>query len=404
GRRDLPLQGGRPHRPSAEGGDRGRLQAGRHRAAQAARAHGHGRRGEALRPLHGDRAALAHQGGRPHRHDAPARDHGVVGHDAPALVPRPRGPDREQEAQAGRRGGPREHRGRPPALRRPREAPQGLRPALRLDGPRRRGRRRARGVPRPHGRPAREGRLPPPPGQERDDVPDRRPLVRGHRPLRPHHLHRPGLRGRLRGLRRRAADDHPGDDDHVGHRQELLVGDHPRDGRRHRRLQEVAPVRDGPAALGRLPPQAAVQDRRHRPEDRAGPLVAHLLRALRRGRADHAGDRGHGPDGRQPRRREGHGGRHRVRQDRWLHRRAAARGVDLPGHGLPDGRRGRGDRRPGHHALQGRGLLRGRGRRGGQGPHVDPRADHDRLRRRHRGLRRHRDVHADVQDVRPDPI
>ena len=46
-------------------------------------------------------------------------------------------------------------------------------------------------------------------------------------------------------------------------------------------------------------PADPVQDRRHRPEDRARPLVAHVLGALLRRRADHAGDRGHRPDRRQ---------------------------------------------------------------------------------------------------------
>ena len=83
----------------------------------------------------------------------------------------------------------------------------------------------------------------------------------------------------------------------------------------------------------------------------------------------------------------------------------AARGrADLPGDGRPDDRRRRGDGQPRHHAHQGRGLLRGRGRRGRQGPDLDPRAGHDRARGRHRRLHRDRDVHADVQGLRRDQV
>ena len=52
-------------------------------------------------------------------------------------------------------------------------------------------------------------------------------------------------------------------------------------------------------------PEDPLQDRRHRPEDLPGPLVAHLRRALLRRRADHAGDRDHRPDRRQLGGREG---------------------------------------------------------------------------------------------------
>jgi type IV pilus assembly protein PilC len=64
--------------------------------------------------------------------------------------------------------------------------------------------------------------------------------------------------------------------------------------RQHRRLQEVAQLGLRPPAMGHPPAQAADEGRRHRPEDRARPLVADLLGALRRRRADHAGHRGHG--------------------------------------------------------------------------------------------------------------
>ena len=139
-----------------------------------------------LRRQDGDQApAEARQGGRAHDHDPPAGHHGLLGHDAPARVLRPRGPGREPQAQGHAVRRPRGHRGRPELLRRAREAPQGLRPALRRHGARRRGRRRARGVAGPHGRPAREGRLAAPPGQGRDDVPGRRADLRAAAPCSP---------------------------------------------------------------------------------------------------------------------------------------------------------------------------------------------------------------------------
>ena len=77
-----------------------------------------------------------------------------------------------------------------------------------------------------------------------------------------------------------------------------------------------------------------------------------------------AGARDHRPDRRQPRRREGDGRRHRVGQARRHDRRARCKDAPgLPGDGRPDGRRRRGDRRPGHDALEDRRLLRGPGRR-----------------------------------------
>jgi type IV pilus assembly protein PilC len=74
----------------------------------------------------------------------------------------------------------------------------------------------------------------------------------------------------------------------------------------------------------------------------------------------------------------------------------------LPGHGGPDGRRGRADRRPGDHAVQNRRLLRGRGGRGDGQPARPARAGHDLLprcdHRRHRDLDVHADVRLDQQD------
>ena len=99
----------------------------------------------------------------------------------------------------------------------------------------------------------------------------------------------------------------------------VVPADRGRD-RRPDRLQEVAQVLLGPPAVGPHPPEVPVQDRRHGPEDLAGPLVAHVLGPLRGRRADHAGDRDHRPDRRQLRRREGDGRRDRVGQVRRLDR------------------------------------------------------------------------------------
>ena len=82
--------------------------------------------------------------------------------------------------------------------------------------------------------------------------------------------------------------------------------------------------REGPPAVGRLPPAHPDEDRRHRPEGRAGPLVAHALARSSppASRCSQALDIT-GQDRRQPRRREGDGRRHRVRQARRHDRRPA---------------------------------------------------------------------------------
>ena len=98
----------------------------------------------------------------------------------------------------------------------------------------------------------------------------------------------------------------------------------------HRRLPQVEEVRLGPPAVGRLPPAHPVQHRQDRAEDLARALVAHVLGALRRRRADHARDRGDRPDRRQRRRRQGDGRRDRVRQVRWLDRNAAKEAPIFP--------------------------------------------------------------------------
>ena len=184
-------------------------------------------------------------------------------------------------------------------LRGARQAPEGLQPALRRDGARRRGRRRARGGARADRRPAREGRHAAPPGQVGDGVPDRRARVRARRAARADRVHRPRVRRGLQGVRRRAAADHEVHRRHVALRHGQVVPADRDLRRRPGRLQEVAQLQLGPPAVGPDPHPRPVQDRRHRAEDRARPLVAHVLRALLGRRADHAGDRGDRPDRRQ---------------------------------------------------------------------------------------------------------
>ena len=140
---------------------------------------------------------------------------------------------------------------------------------------------------------------------------------------------------------------------------------------------------DRARAVGPLPPAHPVQDRRHRPEDLAGALVAHAQRARERRRPAAAGARDHRPDRGQPRRRERDGRRHRQR------RRPAARSPSplksapvFPGMVCPMVGVGEETGALDDDALEDRRLLRGPGRRGGQGADLDPRAGHDRRRRR----------------------
>ena len=145
-------------------------------------------------------------------------------------------------------------------------------------------------------------------------------LVRAARPDR---VHRPGVRRRLQGLRRRAAGDH---EVHGGHVQFVtgqwyiliavtvggVVG-----------FKKWRKSAWGRPQWDRLRLRIPFKIGDDRPEDRARALVAHVLGALLRRRADHAGDRGHRPDGRQRRRRGGDGRGHRVGQVRRLDRGAA---------------------------------------------------------------------------------
>ena len=74
---------------------------------------------------------------------------------------------------------------------------------------------------------------------------------------------------------------------------------------------------EGPQAVGHAAPQVPLQDRRHRPEGLAGPLVAHALGAHHRRRPAHAGARDHRQDRRAT-------GRSRRRWTRSSRRSAAA--------------------------------------------------------------------------------
>ena len=90
-----------------------------------------------------------------------------------------------------------------------------------------------------------------------------------------------------------------------------------------------------------------------------------------------SGARDHRQNRRQHRHRGGDGRRDRLGQARRHDRRAAGAGADLPLDGHPHGGRRRGNRRPGLDARAGGGVLRGPGGSFGEGPHLDPRADHD---------------------------
>ena len=109
--------------------------------------------------------------------------------------------DRARRRAQGRRGGP-------AAVRRARAPSEDLQPAVRRDDARGGDRRRARGLAAADRRPAREGGVAAPPGQVGDGLPDRHLRLRGRRHARHGRLHRPRVRGRLRGARRRrAAED-----------------------------------------------------------------------------------------------------------------------------------------------------------------------------------------------------
>ena len=98
-------------------------------------------------------------------------------------------------------------------------------------------------------------------------------------------------------------------------------------------LQEVEGHRRRPQAVGHLQAAHPDEDRRHRPEDRARPLVAHAVGAGQRRRAAHVRPGDHRQDRGQLVRREGDGRRHRVRPPGRHDRRAAQERSGLPGHG-----------------------------------------------------------------------
>ena len=210
GRRDLHLQGRRRRRHARR---RARSPAPSEDAVteelQGPRPQGHGPRREEVRlKMEHLARAEARQGRRADGHDAPAGDDDLLGHDAPARVLRARGPDREQEAQGDARRGPRGHRGRPRfsdalakhpkvfnplyvAMVRAGEAGGVLEESLdRIADQLEKDDALRRQV------------------KARDGLPDRRADLRAVRPDRPDRVHRPRVRERLQGLRRRAAADH----------------------------------------------------------------------------------------------------------------------------------------------------------------------------------------------------
>ena len=125
------------------------------------------------------------------------------------------------------------------------------------------------------------------------------------------------------------------------------------------------------------------EDRRHRPEDRARALVADVLgaRARRRAAARRRSTSPARPPATAHRERDG-------RRDESVQRGGTI--ADAAAGGLASSRRwsptwSASARRPEtwtRMLTQGRRLLRGRGRRGGQGADLDPRAGHDHGRRR----------------------
>ncbi|CAA9480538.1 MAG: Type IV fimbrial assembly protein PilC, partial [uncultured Solirubrobacteraceae bacterium] len=384
---------------------RGRVQAGRRRPAQAARPRRAGDRRQAQ--LARDQHRGAEEEGQArgaHDHDPSAVDDGQLGDDDSARALRPRGADGQQDPAGDHRPGPQGRGGRPTALRRVRAPPEALQPAVRVDDARGGDRRHARRRAAARRRPAREGGLPPSPGQERHGLPRGGHELRRHRPDRPGRLHRPGVRLGLRLLRRRTPGHHEVHRDAERPRDGLLVAVHGGGRRARLRLPPLEALEDRSRPVGHAAPAHPDGHRQHRAEDRAGPLVTDPERAGQRGRPDPAGARDHGQDGRQPRRREGDAGRDRQREGRRHHRRTAGQGPGVPRNGLLHAGRRRGDGRARHHAVEDRRLLRGPGRGRRQAAHVDPRADHDRDRGRHRRLHRDRDVHAAVQGVRPDQV
>ena len=92
--------------------------------------------------------------------------------------------------------------------------------------------------------------------------------------------------------------------------------------------------------------QGPVEDRRHRPEGLHRALLAHLLGARRRRRADARGDRHRRQDLRQQGDREGDGRRARLGHEGRHDLDSDARRAGVPDDGHADDRRGRGDRRP----------------------------------------------------------
>ena len=208
-----------------------------------------------------------------------------------------------------------------------------------------------------------------PPGQVGDGLPDGRHRLRRLRAARARGLPGAGVRRRLQAVRRRPAGDHE------VHRQPVEPRSPATGGaccsaiavsvygfRKWKRSPRGRGQWDAfrlriPFKIGDIVQKIALA-RWSRTLSRAD----HRRRPAPAGAGDHRQDRG------QHRRREGDG-----RRDRTPSRRGGTIAEPLknasvfPAHGRPHGRRRRGDRRPRHDAHQGRRLLRGRGRRRGQG-------------------------------------
>ena len=136
----------------------------------------------------------------------PVRDPDRGGRERRELALDPPGADGEQEPREGDRRGARRRRVRDDPVARPRRAPEHLRPPLRRDDRGRRGVGNARPRARPARRADREGDADQAPREGRDDLPDRRPLLRVPRAHRDAALPRPGVQQDLRAAERPAPD------------------------------------------------------------------------------------------------------------------------------------------------------------------------------------------------------
>ena len=230
---------------------------------------------------------------------APVRDDDRGGPERRRRARDPRAADRRQVPRRRHPRATRRRRGRPAALAGDGAPPEGLQPALRLDGRGGRGGRNPRHRARPRRVPDREGDADQAPRQGRDDLPDDGADLRDPRPGRDAALPRPGLREHLRAARRRPADAHPDRRACSNFLKATWFIIFPGSIAARLRLQPLQEDRDRAAALGSDQAPAADEDRRRRPQGDDGPLLAHALDARRRRRRHHQGARDHRPDRRQ---------------------------------------------------------------------------------------------------------